>query len=122
MEIVIIEKEAFEAFMAEVSALAEKVDRLCARGKERRLKKWMDGEDVCRLLRLSPRADGICHPGRFRVSGRVERTVGRGGSIAWMAESCWAGVASAGRLSMICFGLNFCRRGYEAFSCAGRAV
>ena len=55
MEIVIIEKEAFEAFMAEVSALAEKVDRLCARGKERRLKKWIDGEDVCRLLRLSPR-------------------------------------------------------------------
>lgn len=55
MEIVIIEKEAFEAFMAEVSALTEKVDRLCARGAERRLKKWMDGEDVCRLLRLSPK-------------------------------------------------------------------
>lgn len=55
MEIVIIEKEAFEAFMAEVSALTEKVDRLCARGTERRLKKWMDGEDVCRLLRLSPK-------------------------------------------------------------------
>ncbi len=41
--------------MAEVSALTEKVDRLCARGTERRLKKWMDGEDVCRLLRLSPK-------------------------------------------------------------------
>ena len=55
MEIVIIEKEAFEAFMSEVSALTEKVDRLCARGAERRLKKWMDGEDVCRLLRFSPK-------------------------------------------------------------------
>ncbi|MFS2875831.1 helix-turn-helix domain-containing protein [Bacteroides thetaiotaomicron] len=55
MEIVIIEREAFETFMAEVSALTEKVDRLCARGTERRLKKWMDGEDVCRLLRLSPK-------------------------------------------------------------------
>lgn len=55
MEIVIIEREAFETFMAEVSSLTEKVDRLCARGTERRLKKWMDGEDVCRLLRLSPK-------------------------------------------------------------------
>lgn len=55
MEIVIIEKEAFVAFMAEVSALAEMVDRLCARESERRLRKWMDGEDVCRLLRLSPK-------------------------------------------------------------------
>ncbi len=55
MEIVIIEKQAFEAFMAEVSSLTKKVNRLCARGSERQLKKWMDGEEVCRLLRLSPK-------------------------------------------------------------------
>ncbi len=55
MEIVIIEKQAFEAFMAEVSSLTEKVNRLCARGTERQLKKWLDGEEVCRLLRLSPK-------------------------------------------------------------------
>lgn len=41
--------------MAEVSSLAEKVNRLCSRKNERRLRKWMDGEEVCRLLRLSPR-------------------------------------------------------------------
>lgn len=55
MEIVIIERKAFEAFMAEVSSLTEKVSRLCSRKDERRLRKWMDGEEVCRLLRLSPR-------------------------------------------------------------------
>lgn len=55
MEIVIIERKAFETFMAEVSALTEKVNRLYAKGSERRLKKWMDGEDVCRLLHLSPK-------------------------------------------------------------------
>lgn len=41
--------------MADVSSLAEKVNRLCSQNKERRLRKWMDGEDVCRLLRLNPR-------------------------------------------------------------------
>lgn len=35
--------------------LTEKVNRLCSRKNERRLRKWMDGEEVCRLLRLSPR-------------------------------------------------------------------
>ena len=55
MEIVIIERKAFEAFMAEVSLLTEKVSLLCSRNNERRLQKWMDGEEVCRLLRLSPR-------------------------------------------------------------------
>lgn len=55
MEIVIIERKAFEEFMAEVSSLTEKVGRLCSRKNERRLQKWMDGEEVCRLLRLSPR-------------------------------------------------------------------
>lgn len=55
MEIVIIEKKAFENLMAEVSLLTEKVNRLCSRKNERHLKKWMDGEEVCRLLCLSPK-------------------------------------------------------------------
>ncbi|MGN0036926.1 MAG: helix-turn-helix domain-containing protein [Bacteroidaceae bacterium] len=55
MEIVIIERKAFESFMAEVSSLAEKVNRLCSQKNERRLKKWMDGEEVCRLLHISSR-------------------------------------------------------------------
>lgn len=73
MEIVIIEKEAFEAFMAEVSALTEKVDRLCARGAERQLKKWMDGEDVCHLLRLSRKRCRGCVTG---ASSPVRRWAG----------------------------------------------
>lgn len=55
MEVVIIEKKAFEALMADVSSLTEKVNRLCGRERDRRMAKWMDNEEVCRLLRLSPR-------------------------------------------------------------------
>lgn len=55
MEVVIIERKAFEALMADVSSLTEKVNRLCGREKDRRMAKWMDNEEVCRLLRLSPR-------------------------------------------------------------------
>ena len=55
MEVVIIERKAFEALMEDVSSLTEKVNRLCGREKDRRMAKWMDNEEVCRLLRLSPR-------------------------------------------------------------------
>lgn len=55
MEVVIIERKAFEALMADVSSLTEKVNRLCGRESDRRMAKWMDNEEVCRLLRLSPR-------------------------------------------------------------------
>jgi hypothetical protein len=55
MEVVIIERRAFEALMADVSSLTEKVNRLCGREKDRRMAKWMDNEEVCLLLRLSPR-------------------------------------------------------------------
>ena len=55
MEVVIIERKAFEALMADVSSLTEKVNRLCGREKDRRMAKWMDNEEVCQLLRLSPR-------------------------------------------------------------------
>lgn len=55
MEVVIIERKAFEALMADVSSLTEKVNRLCGRESDRRMAKWMDNEEVCRLLSLSPR-------------------------------------------------------------------
>ena len=55
MEVVIIERKAFEALMADVSSLTEKVNRLCGSEKDRSMAKWMDNEEVCRLLRLTPR-------------------------------------------------------------------
>ncbi|MBO5181380.1 MAG: helix-turn-helix domain-containing protein [Paraprevotella sp.] len=69
MEIVIIERQAFEAFMAEVSLLTEKVNRLCSRKNERHLRKWMDNEEVCRLLHLSPRTlQGMRDKGQLACS------------------------------------------------------
>ena len=55
MEVVIIERKAFEALMMDVSSLTENVNRLCGREGDRRMAKWRDNEEVCRLLRLSPR-------------------------------------------------------------------
>lgn len=55
MEIVIIEKKAFEALLSGVGALTEKVSALHERCNDKRMSNWLDGENVCRLLHISPR-------------------------------------------------------------------
>lgn len=55
MEIVIIEKKAFEALLSGVGTLTEKVNVLYRRCGDRKMSNWLDGEEVCRLLHISPR-------------------------------------------------------------------
>jgi hypothetical protein len=55
MEIINIEKKAFETMMARFEQLATKVQSLYRRHDEKRMKKWYDNQDVCAILRISPR-------------------------------------------------------------------
>ena len=55
MEIVIIEKNAFEMLLAGVKALEEKIKLLTLKGGDRHLAEWMDSEDVCRVLHITPK-------------------------------------------------------------------
>ena len=61
MEIVIVEKRTFEALLTAAGTLAAKVDALHRRCGDRQGCKWLDGEDVCRILRILPPN----HPFRF---------------------------------------------------------
>lgn len=55
MEIVIIEKTAFEMLLAGVKALEERVRTLAEKSGDRRLAEWMDTEDVCHVLHVTPK-------------------------------------------------------------------
>lgn len=55
MEIVIIEKAAFEALLSGVGTLTGKVDALYRRCGDKKMSNWLDGEDICRLLHISQR-------------------------------------------------------------------
>lgn len=48
MEIVSIERKTFEAMVA-------KFDRFVSRMDEKKMSEWMDNQDVCRMLNISPR-------------------------------------------------------------------
>lgn len=55
MEIVVIDKATFERMLSGFEIFAEKVERLCREQEDLGEKEWLDSNDVCRLLCISPR-------------------------------------------------------------------
>lgn len=55
MEVIIIEKQVFDALMQRVKAIEEKAVFLCRRYEDLGLKKWLDNQEVCEVLKISPR-------------------------------------------------------------------
>ena len=55
MEVLIFQKEAFEEMAAKFSRFAERVDALLAKQDGKSLNRWMDNQEVCRQLNISPR-------------------------------------------------------------------
>ena len=73
MEIVIVEKETFEALLTATETLVGKVGALCRRCNDKQMQKWLDGEEVCRLLRISPRTLQTLRDNRKIAFAQVNR-------------------------------------------------
>lgn len=55
MEIVSIETKAFEKMKDTLGMLCRKMHRLCIQCQPKRLDEWLDNQDVCVFLNISPR-------------------------------------------------------------------
>ena len=55
MEIVSIERKTFEAMVAKFDRFVSRMDAICHRHGEKKMSAWMDNQDVCRVLNISPR-------------------------------------------------------------------
>ena len=51
----VIEKATFERMLSGFEIFAEKVESLCREHEDLGEKEWLDSDDVCRLLCVSPR-------------------------------------------------------------------
>jgi len=56
MEVITIEKSTWEQLLQEMQLLTARVEMLSRRCQDRKLSKWLDGDEVCDLLRISPRS------------------------------------------------------------------
>ena len=55
MEIVSIEKNAFEQMLIRFEQFTQKVDTLCDQGEEKEMRQWLDSQDVCMILNIGKR-------------------------------------------------------------------
>jgi len=55
MDTVTIEEKTFNELLFRLEIFAGRVETLCQRLREKRLKKWYDNQDVCQQLHISPR-------------------------------------------------------------------
>jgi len=55
MEIVNIDAKTFETMLSKFESFAKKMENLCRLHSDRDMSEWMDNEDVCLLLKISPR-------------------------------------------------------------------
>ena len=55
MEIIVLEKKTFEMLMQNIVSLTGRVKYLSRKAKDKHLQRWLDGQEVCELLRISPR-------------------------------------------------------------------
>ena len=56
MDIVVLEKKAFEQLIDEMRKLTQRVDLLSRKCQDKRLQKWLTGEEVCSILKICPRS------------------------------------------------------------------
>jgi hypothetical protein len=55
MEIISIEKKTFEELVSRLGQFVERMDSINRQRNGRRMSEWMDNQDVCQALKISPR-------------------------------------------------------------------
>lgn len=55
MEVINIEVQTFEAMMSRFEAFCDRVEKLCGDHQDKSLHRWLDNQDVCRILNISKR-------------------------------------------------------------------
>ncbi len=55
MEVINIEAQTYEAMMSCFEAFTGKVENLCGEHQDKGLHRWLDNQDVCRILNISKR-------------------------------------------------------------------
>ena len=55
MNVVIISKEKYEEMVGKLNRLSDRVNEILRKREGKRLSRWMDNQEVCRQLNISPR-------------------------------------------------------------------
>ena len=71
MDIVNIETKTFESMLSKFENFASRMEALCRLNNDMDIREWMDNEDVCRLLNISPRTLQTLRDNRTLAFSRI---------------------------------------------------
>ena len=55
MEVISIERSTFEELLTSFNSFVTKMNKMASRGNDKGLGDWLDNQDVCQILNISPR-------------------------------------------------------------------
>jgi len=55
MEVISIERSTYEELLTNFNSFVTKMKKMASRGKDKGLDDWLDNQDVCQMLNISPR-------------------------------------------------------------------
>ena len=55
MEVISIERSTYEELLTSFNSFVAKMKEMASRGKDKGLGDWLDNQDVCQMLNISPR-------------------------------------------------------------------
>ena len=55
MEVISIERSTYEELLTSFNSFVEQMKKMASRGTDKRLGDWLDNQDVCQMMNISPR-------------------------------------------------------------------
>ena len=86
MEIISIEKKTFEELVSRLGQFVKRMDSINRQRSGRRMSDWMDNQDVCQVLKISPRTLQT-----LRDSGRLPHSKIK--IVSTIAPKMWSGLS-----------------------------
>ena len=75
MEIISIERSTLEELLTNFNSFVAQMKEIASRGKDKRLGEWLDNQDVCQLLNISPRTLQTLRDNGTLAYSQIERKV-----------------------------------------------
>ena len=92
MEIISIEKKTFEELVLRLGQFVKRMDSINRQRGGRRMSDWMDNQDVCQALKISPRTlRTLRDSGRLPHSKINNRIYYRSEDVERVLQSCYRG-------------------------------
>ncbi len=75
MEVISIERSTYEELLTSFNSFVSQMKAMAGRGTDKRLGEWLDNQDVCQILNISPRTLQTLRDNGTLAYSQIERKI-----------------------------------------------